>query len=118
MRAGRFLERQWKGYGVAHQSRINLVLHVVGVPLFMLATILGVYAVVRLSQSALGAAVVCFVISLILQGRGHKLEAVQPEPFKGGFDFIFRIFSEQWITFPRFVLTGGWVANFSKAGRS
>jgi len=81
----------------------------------MSATLLAFYALVRLSVPALAGAAVCFLVSLILQGRGHNLEATAPEPFKGGLDFILRLFAEQWITFPRFILTGGWSENLSKA---
>jgi hypothetical protein len=93
------------------------------VPLFMVATVLALYALVRLSSFALVLSVLCFILSLILQKLGHKLEPVQPEPFKNGFDFVCRIFAEQWITFPRFVVTGGWLKNMSqpcpeKNGRS
>ncbi|MGH9845616.1 MAG: carboxymuconolactone decarboxylase family protein [Blastocatellia bacterium] len=110
----KFLQWQWSGYSAAHQNRTNLLLHLVAVPLFMSATLLAVYALVGLSLPALAAAAICFLVSLILQGRGHKLEAKVPEPFKGGLDFIVRLFAEQWITFPRFVLTGGWLENLSK----
>jgi hypothetical protein len=110
----KFLQWQWSGYSAAHQNRTNLLLHIVAVPLFMSATLLAVYALVRLSLPALAGSALGFLISLILQGRGHKLEATQPEPFKGSLDFILRLFAEQWITFPRFVLTGSWFQNLSK----
>ena len=117
MSVGEFFQWQWRGYSAAHQNEVNLVLHIVAVPIFMSATLLAVYALVRLSLLALLAATFCFLISLIMQGRGHKLEVTQPEPFKGVFDFILRLFAEQWITFPRFVLTGGWFENLSKAAK-
>ena len=111
------LQWQWSGYSAAHQNRINLLLHLIAVPLFMSATLLAIYALVGFSFSALAGAALGFLVSLIIQGRGHKLEATQPEPFKGGSDFIVRLFAEQWITFPRFVLTGGWFNNLSKAAK-
>ena len=113
MRIEKFLQWQWAGYSVTHRNRANLLIHLIAVPLFMSATLLAVYALVRLSLPALAGAAVCFLISLILQGRGHRLEATAPEPFKGGLDFILRLFAEQWITFPRFVLKGGWFENLS-----
>ena len=45
---------------------------------------------------------------LALQGKGHKLERVPPEPFTGPANAIARLLLEQWVTFPRFVLSGGW----------
>ena len=74
---------------------------------------MAVYALLRLSLRALTGAALCFLVALILQGRGQRLEATAPEPFKGGLDFILRLFAEQWITFPRFVLKGGWFENLS-----
>jgi len=112
--AGQFLQWQWSGYSAAHQTKTNLLFHIIAVPLFMVATVLALYALVRLSFFALLPSVLCFILSLILQKRGHKLEPVQPEPFKNGFDFVCRIFAEQWITFPRFVVTGGWLKNMSQ----
>ncbi|MFN0124795.1 MAG: Mpo1-like protein [Blastocatellia bacterium] len=115
MSIDKFLQWQWSGYHAAHRNRTNLLLHIVAVPLFMTATLLAVYGLVGLSLPAIAAAVPCFLVSLILQGRGHKLEATAPEPFRGSLNFIVRIFAEQWITFPRFVLTGGWFENLSGA---
>ena len=113
MSVEKFLQLQWVGYSVAHRNRTNLLIHLVAVPLFMSATILAFYALVRFSLPALAGAAVCFLVSLILQGHGHRMEATAPEPFNGGSDFIFRLFAEQWITFPCFVLTGGWFENLS-----
>jgi hypothetical protein len=48
------------------------------------------------------------IVSVILQGRGHKIEVNPPEPFTGPKNAVSRIFLEQWVTFPRFVLSGGW----------
>ena len=117
MSVGQFLQWQWSGYTIAHQNKTNLLLHIIAVPLFIVATVLALYAVVRLSLFGLVVSIPCLIVSLIIQGRGHKLEPVRPEPFKSGFDFVCRIFAEQWITFPRFVLTGGWFKNFSKTDR-
>jgi len=48
-------------------------------------------------------------ISIALQGRGHRGEATPPEPFTSPMNALARIFLEQWLTFPRFVLSGGWL---------
>jgi hypothetical protein len=32
-------------------------------------------------------------------------------PFDGAADFVSRFVVEQWVTFPRFVLSGGWRRN-------
>jgi hypothetical protein len=51
------------------------------------------------------------VAALVAQGRGHRLEREAPEPFKGAGDFVSRFIAEQWVTFPRFVLSGAWYRN-------
>ena len=47
------------------------------------------------------------ILAIGLQGKGHRGEAHAPEPFHGAGDVVKRIFVEQWVTFPRFVLSGG-----------
>ncbi|HKS94787.1 MAG TPA: Mpo1-like protein [Terriglobia bacterium] len=110
MSVGELLRWQWQGYPRYHQSHANLLIHIVAVPLFLVGTIALVLAVVQLSLFALAVAIGCIVVAVALQGRGHRLEAVPPEPFSGPFNFIARLFLEQWVTFPRFVLSGGWNA--------
>jgi len=46
------------------------------------------------------------LLAMALQGRGHRRESEPPAPFEGWLDAILRIFAEQLITFPRFVLSG------------
>jgi hypothetical protein len=49
------------------------------------------------------------IVSVALQGRGHRQEPMPPEPFTSMGNAISRIFLEQWVTFPRFVLSGAWM---------
>ncbi len=68
--------------------------------------------VVALVQHALLLGVfslMAMVISVALQGRGHRQEKYPPEPFTSPANAVSRIFLEQWITFPRFVVSGGWL---------
>ena len=104
------LRWQWQGYPRYHRARGNLLIHIVAVPLFLIGTLCLVLAVVQLSVPALAAAIGCIIVAVGLQGRGHRLEAIPPEPFSGPLNFVARLFLEQWITFPRFVLSGGWSA--------
>ena len=104
---------QWSLYPGNHADRHNLLLHLVAVPLFQLGTV--VLATAPLT--ALGWALPglgAMGVAMALQGRGHRLETVGPVPFRGPFDALSRIFVEQWVTFPRFVLSGG----FARAWRS
>lgn len=99
---------QWDGYSRYHQDRANLLLHVVAVPVFLVANVALVAAVIRGSWLGAIGAVAIMVASIAAQGRGHRWEPVPAQPFKGPFDAVARIFCEQWITFPRFVLAGRW----------
>ena len=110
MSISELLRWQWEGYPRYHQSRANLLIHIAAVPLFMAGTVALVGAIVRLSLVALAVGLGCVVVAVVLQGRGHRQERVPPEPFTGPLNFIARLFLEQWVTFPRFVLSGGWGA--------
>jgi hypothetical protein len=99
---------QWEGYARHHQSRANLLLHIVWVPIFLLGNVALVLGVIRLSWIAAVAGFAAMAISMMLQGRGHRAEPVPPVPFSNPANALSRILLEQWITFPRFVVTGGW----------
>ena len=104
---------QWQGYPRYHQNRTNLLLHLVAVPLFLLGTVALIAGVVRLSWLSIVAGVLAMGASLALQGRGHRLESVPPEPFTSPGNALGRLLLEQWLTFPRFLLSGGWARNFA-----
>jgi len=79
-------------YSAKHREGTNLLFHIVAVPLFQIA--------------AIG-----LVAAIVIQGRGHRRERKAPTPFAGPADFVSRFVAEQWITFPRFVVSGGWSRN-------
>jgi hypothetical protein len=105
-RSPNLLAWQWNGYPEFHGSRKNLLLHVLTNPLF----IFGFLAIVTSPWTRWHCAVgglVLMALVMIVQGRGHKMEKNPPIPFNGPLDVAGRIFFEQLINFPRFVLTGG-----------
>jgi hypothetical protein len=102
------LRWQWEGYSRYHQSRANLLLHIFVVPLFLVGNIFLIVALSRGSWPLALLSVLAMVMSVALQAGGHSKEAVPPEPFTSPFNAVSRIFAEQWVTFPRFVLSGGW----------
>ena len=63
----------------------------------------------------MGLALVGMVAAVVIQGRGHRREHETPTPFAGPIDFVSRFFAEQWVTFPRFVLSGGWSRNLARS---
>jgi hypothetical protein len=109
------LDWQWSDYSAKHLNRTNLLLHILVVPLFDAAMVVFVLALISRSFVLAGLASGCMLLSMILQGRGHKLETESPAPFAGTLDFPTRFLAEQWLTFPRFVLSGGWYRNFTQA---
>ncbi len=114
-RPGGLLAWQWSLYDQGHRDRGNLVLHLCTVPWFMLGT-LTVLATPLLGPLG-GLGLLPMVLAVALQGRGHGREGVPPVPFRGPLDVVLRIFCEQWITFPRFVLSGKLARAYRDAGR-
>lgn len=122
---------QYADYQDYHGSATNLWLHAFAVPLFLignLATvilpILTAFTVRTLrsvnGEDGLGSGLwlvflmllpglLLSAVGMALQGRGHKMESNAPKPFTSAGNAIARIYVEQWVTFPRFVLSGGWL---------
>ena len=99
---------QWRGYRHNHRHPANLVLHLIAVPLFILGVLLVLSGVWGLDLSQIAVGVIALLAGLGLQRQGHRLEAEQPEPFANRKDAVQRLLTEQFITFPRFVLSGAW----------
>jgi hypothetical protein len=112
-RGAGMLAWQWALYPEGHADRRNLLVHVLTVPFFLAGTVaLLVSPVLGPVWAACGLA--GMVVAIGSQGRGHKRERVAPAPFRGPLDVVARLFVEQWVTFPRFVLSGA----FARAWRS
>jgi hypothetical protein len=116
-RDGGLLAWQWAGYRDFHQDRANLILHVVSQPLFVGGTL----ALLSLPLSGIYvglAGLAAMIVAVAVQGRGHRRETNPPLPFRGPLDVVARLFAEQFVTFPRFVLSGGlaraWRASAAK----
>ncbi len=99
---------QWEGYANYHRSRVNLIIHIIAVPVFILASLNFIGAFFSgLWWVCLGEAF-CMALAFGAQGYGHGQETEPSIPFSGVGNALMRILVEQWITFPRFVITGGW----------
>lgn len=99
---------QWRGYAANHRNSTNLALHLLAVPLFILAALLLLDGVWSLSLTSIAVGVIGLVAALGLQGHGHRLERQPPEPFANRKDAVSRLLMEQFVTFPRFLLSGAW----------
>ncbi len=107
MREPNLLAWQWAIYPGNHRNRTNLLIHIATVPLFMAGVAAVFLAPVTGAWWLLLVGPVVMAGVMALQGRGHRMEAVPPEPFEGPRDVAGRIFGEQLINFPRYVLSGG-----------
>jgi hypothetical protein len=96
---------QWSVYAEAHQNRRNLAIHLATVPIFMAGNVL-LLASPWVGLWAAPAGLAAMGLAMAAQGRGHRAEANPPPPFRGPLDVLLRILAEQWITWPRFVLSG------------
>lgn len=101
------LQRQWQGYAPRHRDRVNLTLHFLSAPFMAAAIPAALWLGLGQGDWTLGGlALLALPVGLVMQGIGHKREAVAPEPFDGPLDFLGRISLEQVFTFPRYVLSG------------
>jgi hypothetical protein len=107
------LSWQRRTYGGAHAHRTNLLVHALTVPVFVSGIALEAFAIGALDGRALLAGTFAMTLAMLAQGRGHRLEARAPAPFRSPLDVVARIFAEQLVTFPRFVLSG----DFARAWR-
>ena len=102
------LKWQWDGYPRYHQSRTNLLLHIVVVPFFLAGNVALLVGLVRAFSLMAGLGLVAMLASVALQGIGHRTETNPPEPFTSRWNAVSRLLLEQWINFPRFVVSGKW----------
>jgi uncharacterized membrane protein YGL010W len=112
-REGGLIAWQWRDYGRNHTDRLSLVLHMVGVPMFIAGVLAAARHLVHGEWFGAAIALVVVAVGFAIQGIGHKREAEPPVPFDGPADFVSRIFIEQFVTFPRFVLTGHWLRHLA-----
>jgi hypothetical protein len=116
-REGGLLAWQWSIYREGHRNRRTLFVHALTVPVFLLGNCAVGAAPFTRAWLAVGGAA-AMTAALALQGWVHRREVTPPAPFTGPLDVVGRIFVEQWITFPRFVLSGGLVAAWRQATQS
>lgn len=88
--------------------------HILTVPMFILGNCAVLAAPFTSGWLALGG-VALTAAAFGLQGRGHSFESRRPAPFNGPLNAVVRILAEQWITLPRFVLSGGFSRVWSAA---
>lgn len=98
---------QFAGYARAHGARANLAIHLASAPLFVAGVIGAPGAALAGHYSAAAILLGVALVAFFSQAVGHAREANAPEPFRSPLDVVARVFVEQFVTFPRFVLSGG-----------
>ena len=88
MSVSELLRWQWQGYPRYHQSRSNLLLHIVVVPLFLLGNLALLRAAIQGSWLMAALAMAAMVVSVAAQGRGH---AKEPGPARAIHDKSMRV---------------------------
>ena len=111
MSFGELVAWAWRETPPVHRNRVNLLIHLFAVPLFVAGHLLLVVALVA-SGWLVVPAVLAVAVSVALQGYGHSLEPQQVHAFTGPRDFVRRLYAEQFCNFWRFLLAGQWYAGF------
>ena len=115
------LDQQWSDYPERHRHKSNLVIHIVAVPVswFGAFWVLGGLLLMLLGvPGAFGqllTGIVFIALALGAQHYGNSLEARRAPPPADPKEFARHAVAEQFVTFPRFVLTGAWLENLKKA---
>lgn len=108
----------WSEYLRVHADRANLVIHIIAVPMFIGATALLIVNLWRGEYVLAFAALMAALIAMALQGNGHQREQEPSRPFSGSLDFLQRWFTEQFVIFPLFFLSGRWWKQYRAAGHN
>lgn len=112
------VEKQWSDYADRHRHRHDLLIHLIAVPVLWVGAfhlLGGVFLTLLGVPGALGMLIWAAVLiggSLFAQARGHAMEGLPSEQFADAGDYARRMLAEQFINFPRFVLSGRWLRNF------
>lgn len=95
-------------YADFHRHRRNLLIHLLAVPAFDLGVLNAAWQLLAGSGLAASASLAVAGVAMALQGWGHSLEPRSPRPFTSAWNGVARILTEQFLTFPAFLLSGGW----------
>lgn len=105
---------QYAGYPKNHANRLNLILHLITAPIFVTCTIGTLYFLVRAYWINAAISFGAMLLVVVIQGIGHGKEPVKPDPFLSPLDFLARFFTENFLTFWRYVFSGKWLEAFQK----
>ncbi|WP_313519538.1 Mpo1-like protein [Pseudomonas sp.] len=92
-------------YAATHRHPTNLLLHLIAVPLFIVASLLVLGGLLGSSLLPVVLGAIGLVAALTLQRQGHKLEEQEAATDQ---ECLQELLLEQFVTFPRFILSGAW----------
>src|SRR3954462_15900234 len=94
------VEWQWSGYPQFHGSKTNLLIHIIGVPRFILSAVNVIWAVAPLQGFFAGFALGGMMTPFMAQAVGLAQQKTPASPFDGPLDALSRIFVEQFFNCP------------------
>lgn len=106
----------WSDYERVHADRRNLLIHLVAVPLFQISFPLGLICFLSGRFLFAAASILAAAGGMALQKIGHAKEIHEARPFSGPFNFLQRWITEQYLAFPKFVISGRWKRQYKTAG--
>jgi len=116
------VDQQWNTYAERHRNKTHLMIKVVAVPFVWIAVIQAFGALLLMlmpNVSGLGTllwALLMAALSLFLQSRGASMESAKSPPFVLTKGYAQWLAADQFVNFPRFVLTGEWLNALKGAG--
>ena len=111
------VDQQWSDYAGRHRNKTHLMLKIVAVPLVWLAGIQAFGALLLMLMPGVSGfgvlvwALALVAVSVFLQVRGAAMETGAPRPFTFTKDTALWFAADDFVNFPRFVLTGEWLRN-------
>lgn len=113
-REGGLLAWQYRGYAERHVDKLNLWVHLYTVAAFIASAAAAFAHLLSLQWFGVLVSLGVMAAALGLQALVGRREALSAPPFDGPVDALRRVFAEQFVTFPRFVLSGGWMRNVTR----
>ena len=104
-----------KDYQRVHSTKSNLLIHLVAVPLFVLSSVLWILSLLVGAVPGVIAWTATATIAVLLQRHGHRREPECPPEPEGTLASVRRWLVEQFVIFPWFVLSGGWLRQWRSA---
>jgi len=105
--------RSTPDYATTHRHPTNLLLHLIAVPLFIVASLLLLGGLLGASLLPVVLGLIGLVAALALQRHGHKREEQRAAADQ---ECLQELLLEQFVTFPRFIFSGAWWRAWKRRG--